>query len=101
MISHWVEKDILAGVSFLKDRLGERVFADGINLIDDPFRARGMGSKTHDGEGRAVAPTHLIEDGTLTRWLLNGASAKQLGLDPNGHASGGRLFQFSWGPIDQ
>ena len=80
---------VARGVSFLKDRPGERVSADGINLIDDPFRARGMGSKTHDGEGRAVAPTHLIEDGTLTRWLLNGASAKQLGLDPNGHASGG------------
>ncbi|MEM9055236.1 MAG: TldD/PmbA family protein [Pseudomonadota bacterium] len=80
---------VARGVSFLKDKIGEPVFAKGVNLIDDPFRARGMGSRTHDGEGRAVARTALIDDGVLTRWLLNGASAKQMGLDPNGYASGG------------
>lgn len=80
---------VARGISFLKDRLGEQVFSDHVQLIDDPFRARGMGSRAHDGEGRAVAPINLIQDGMLTRWLLNGASAKQLGLDPNGHARGG------------
>ncbi|MEL7031554.1 MAG: TldD/PmbA family protein [Pseudomonadota bacterium] len=80
---------VARGVSFLKDHLGEQVFGDEINLIDDPFRVRGMGSRVHDGEGRAVATNKLIENGVLTRWLLNGASAKQLGMTPNGHASGG------------
>lgn len=80
---------VARGVSFLKDQLGEQVFADGVNLVDDPFRARGMGTRAHDGEGRAVSRTNLIENGVLTRWLLNGSSAKQLGLTPNGHASGG------------
>lgn len=80
---------VARGVSFLKDSLGEKIFADGINLIDDPFRIRGMGSRAHDGEGRPVARNKLIDDGVLTRWLLNGASAKQLDMPPNGHASGG------------
>ena len=80
---------VARGVSFLKDSLGEKVFADGIDLIDDPFRIRGMGSRAHDGEGRPVACNKLIDNGVLTRWLLNGASAKQLDLAPNGHASGG------------
>lgn len=80
---------VARGVSFLKDKMGERLFASGVNLIDDPFRARGMGSRAYDGEGRAVSRTALIEDGVLTRWLLNGSSAKQLGLPPNGYASGG------------
>lgn len=80
---------VARGVSFLKDALDQQVFSDGINLIDDPFRARGMGSRAHDGEGRPVARTHLIENGRLTRWLLNGASARQLDLTPNGQASGG------------
>ncbi len=80
---------VARGVSFLKDSLEEQVFGTGINLVDDPFRKRGMGSRAHDGEGRAVSRTNLIEDGVLTRWLLNGASAKQLGVAPNGHASGG------------
>ncbi len=80
---------VARGTSFLKDRLGEQVFGNCINIIDDPFRPLGMGTRNHDGEGRSVARTSLIENGVLTRWLLNGASAKQLGLDPNGHASGG------------
>lgn len=80
---------VARGVSFLKDALNEQVFAPGVTLIDDPFRARGMGSRVHDGEGRPVARQALIDDGVLTRWLLNGASAKQLGLTPNGYASGG------------
>ncbi len=80
---------VARGVSFLKDRMGEQVFAPGISIIDDPLRARGMGSRNHDGEGRAVTRAALIEDGILTRWLLNGASAKQLELTPNGYASGG------------
>ncbi|MEO1100343.1 MAG: TldD/PmbA family protein [Pseudomonadota bacterium] len=80
---------VARGVSFLKDRLGEAVFASGIDIIDDPFRARGIGSRSHDGEGRAVAETKLIDDGVLTRWLLNGSSARQLGLTPNGFAGGG------------
>lgn len=80
---------VARGVSFLKDHLNQQVFADTVNLIDDPFRARGMGSRAHDGEGRPVARRALIENGELTHWLLNGASAKQLGLEPNGYASGG------------
>ena len=80
---------VARGVSFLKDQLGEQIFADGVNLVEDPFRARGMGSRVHDGEGRAVTRKNLIENGVLTRWLLNGSSAKQLGLEPNGQASGG------------
>ena len=80
---------VARGVSFLKDSLGEQVFTKGLNIIDDPFRARGMGSRAHDGEGRPVQKAALIDDGVLTRWLLNGASAKQLKLTPNGYGSGG------------
>ena len=80
---------VARGVSFLKDSLNTQVFAANVNLIDDPFRARGMGSRVHDGEGRPVSRQALIENGVLTRWLLNGASAKQLDLAPNGYASGG------------
>jgi PmbA protein len=80
---------VARGVSFLKDQLGEQVFADAINLIDDPFRQRGMGTRAHDGEGRPVSKVNLIDNGRLTRWLLNGASAKKLDLTPNGHASSG------------
>ncbi|MEH6410458.1 MAG: metallopeptidase TldD-related protein, partial [Hyphomonas sp.] len=78
---------IARGVSFLKDRMDTQVFAKGVNVIDDPFRPMGMGSRCHDGEGLPVKETYLIEDGRLTEWLLNGASARQLGLRPNGFAA--------------
>lgn len=80
---------IARGTSFLKDRLGQQVFGADINIIDDPVRQMGMGSRKHDGEGRAVETTHLIENGVLKSWLLNGPSARQLGLTPNGFAGMG------------
>jgi len=77
---------IARGVSFLKDRMGEQVFAKGVYITDDPLRPMGMGSRRHDGEGLPVRETHLIEDGKLTTWLLNTPAAKQLNLEPNGFA---------------
>jgi len=80
---------IARGTSFLKDRLGQRVFAPGVGLIDDPFRPRGLGSTPFDDEGVAVETRKLFDDGVLTTWLMNTASAAQLGLASTGHASRG------------
>ena len=80
---------VARGVSFLKDRLGERVFAAGINLIDDPHLERGLGSSPFDDEGAVNRRTALVEDGVLTTWLHNAASARQLGMALTGHASRG------------
>lgn len=75
--------------SFLLDRAGEQVFAPGITIRDDPHRPRGLRSRPFDGEGLATAPRALVEDGRLTGWLMDSASARQLGLSPTGHASRG------------
>ena len=75
--------------SFLKDRRGARVFAPGITILDDPRKVRGLASRPFDGEGMAGAPLTLVEDGMLKEWLLDGASARELGLVSNGRASRG------------
>ncbi|MBI3676934.1 MAG: TldD/PmbA family protein [Proteobacteria bacterium] len=80
---------IARGVSFLKDRMGEIVFAPAINIIDDPHRLRGLRSKPFDGEGVRNRRTALIENGVLKTWLLDCSSAKQLGLKTTGHAARG------------
>ena len=80
---------IARGVSFLKDRLGQAVFAPGVNIIDDPHRLRGLRSKPFDGEGVANQRRALIDKGVLTTWLLDCASARQLGLQTTGHATRG------------
>jgi PmbA protein len=80
---------VARGTSFLKDRMGQAVFAPGISIIDDPHRRRGLRSKPVDAEGVANHKTALIEDGQLKTWLLDTASARQLKLRSTGHASRG------------
>lgn len=80
---------IARGSSFLKDAMGEQIFKAGLCIVDDPHRKRGFGSKPFDGEGVANKRYNLIEDGRLTTWLLDTATARQLGLETTGHASRG------------
>ncbi|MDR3438507.1 TldD/PmbA family protein [Telmatospirillum sp.] len=80
---------ITRGTSFLKDSLGAQIFADGVTITDDPHRQRGLRSKPCDGEGIANRRRALIDAGTLTTWLLDLRSARQLGLETTGHAARG------------
>ena len=75
--------------SFLLDRLGEQLFAGSVTIVDDPLRPRGLRSRPFDGEGLPVSRRDLVENGRVTTWLLESASARQLGLAPTGHASRG------------
>jgi PmbA protein len=75
--------------SFLLDRLDEELFDSAVIIADDPLRPRGLRSHPFDGEGLAVAPRNLVEHGRITGWLMDSASARQLGLTPTGHASRG------------
>jgi PmbA protein len=79
---------VARGTSFLKDSLGQKIFAPGIYIYDEPRRLRGLRSKPFDSEGVPTANSVLIEDGVLTTWLLDSRSARQLGLKTNGHSSG-------------
>ena len=79
---------IARGTSFLKDNLGQRIFADGITIVEDPFIPRGLGSRAFDGDGLPRMKRNIIDDGALTTWLLDLPSARQLGLAPTGHGSG-------------
>lgn len=80
---------VARGSSFLKDRMGQQIFASGIRIIDDPLRQRGMRSRAVDGEGIPGRELALIDDGHLQTWILDCASARQLGLQTTGHASRG------------
>jgi PmbA protein len=75
--------------SFLIEKLGERIFASGIRIIDDPLRPRGLASQPFDGEGVAGKRRALVDDGVLTTWLLDSATGRELGLPTTGHAHRG------------
>lgn len=80
---------VARGVSFLKAKLGQPVFAPGVRISDDPLRIRGLGSTPFDDEGVAVGPLDVVADGVLQTWLLNSGTARQLGMQTTGHASRG------------
>ncbi|WP_129791556.1 TldD/PmbA family protein [Sphingosinicella sp. CPCC 101087] len=75
--------------SFLIGHEESLLFPESLTIVDDPHRPRGLRSKPFDGEGVATRPSKLIDGGRLTGWLLNSASARQLGLETNGHATRG------------
>jgi PmbA protein len=75
--------------SFLRDKRGAKIFASGIDIIDDPLRPRGLRSRPFDAEGVAGRSRKLVEDGVLTTWLLDCATARELDLETTGHAQRG------------
>jgi len=75
--------------SFLKESMGERVMGETIRIKDNPFMKRKGGSRVFDGEGVDCDVLELIRDGVLQTWLLDSATARELGLATNGRASRG------------
>jgi PmbA protein len=84
--------------SFLRDKMGEKLFAGGIRIVDDPLRKRGLRSHPFDGEGVGGKKLALVEDGVLKSWLLDCATARELDLVTTGHAQRGVSSTPSPGP---
>jgi PmbA protein len=82
LVSHLIGaiggSNIARKTSFLLESLGEALFDSAISIIDDPLRARGLGSRAFDGEGLPTARSAIIEKGVLTGWLMESAAARQL-----------------------
>jgi PmbA protein len=73
--------------SFLLDRLGKRIAASGVTIVDDPLLPRALGSRPFDGEGLATARTVLVDDGVLATYLLDSYSGRKLGMASTHHAT--------------
>ena len=73
--------------SFLVDRLGQRIAAPAVTIVDDGLIARALGSRPFDGEGLATRATVVVGEGVLESYLLDSYSARKLGLRSTHHAS--------------
>ncbi|MBU3260393.1 TldD/PmbA family protein [Roseovarius sp. PS-C2] len=80
---------IARGSSWLMGRLGEQVLPEGLSVIEDPHRARVMGSRPFDAEGLPTRRRAIVQDGVLTGWALDLANACKLGMEPTGSAKRG------------
>ncbi|CUH42514.1 TldD/PmbA family protein [Ruegeria atlantica] len=80
---------IARGASWLKDNLGEQVLPEHLSLIEDPHRPRISGSRPFDAEGLPTQRRAVVENGVLTGWTLDLASARKLGMASTGNAARG------------
>jgi PmbA protein len=89
---------VYRGASFLAGKLGEKIAADRVNVIDDGTMPGGFGTSPFDGEGIPTRRTVVIENGVLKSYLLNTYTAKKLGLQTTGNASRGLAGTPGIGP---
>lgn len=80
---------IARGASWLRDALGQQVLPSGLSVIDDPLRPRASSSRPFDAEGLATARRAIVQDGVLTGWTLDLASARKLGMASTASAARG------------
>lgn len=78
-----VQKDL----SLLKGKLGEKIASDKFSIIDDPFMAVGLASKSFDGEGVACKYKKVVDRGVLKTYLHNLKTAKKDKVETTGNAS--------------
>jgi len=80
---------IARGSSWLRDALGQPVLPAGLSLLEDPWRPRISASRPFDAEGLPTARRPIVQDGVLTGWTLDLATARKLGLASTASASRG------------
>ena len=86
-IGHGLEGDFnRKGSSVFSGRIGERVAAKGVTVVDDGTIADRRGSLNMDDEGNATQCTTLIEDGILKGYLLDIMNARLMKMSPTGNA---------------
>lgn len=74
--------------SFLLDHKGEKVFPEHINISEQPYRPKGLGSAAFDNEGVATRERSIIKGGVLMDYVLGSYSARKLGVQTTGNAGG-------------
>lgn len=74
--------------SFLLDSIGQKVFPEFVHLYEDPFIRQGLGSRSYDSEGVATQARDIVKDGVIQGYFLGSYSARKLGMESTGNASG-------------
>ncbi|MEM7176066.1 MAG: TldD/PmbA family protein [Pseudomonadota bacterium] len=80
---------ISRGASWLLEALETQVLPLGMDIVENPLLPRGPASRPFDAEGMASAKRALVDDGVLTSWVLDLATARKLGLSSTGNARRG------------
>ena len=96
-VGHGLEGDFnRKGTSAFSGRMGERVAASGVTVVDEGAIENRRGSLSIDDEGTPTARTVLIEDGILKGYLQDRLNARLMGMEPTGN---GRRESFAHAPM--
>jgi len=96
-VGHGLEGDFnRKGTSAFSGRIGERVAAPGVTVVDDGAMPELRGSLTIDDEGTPTRRNVLIEDGILKGYLQDRLNARLMGMEPTGS---GRRESFAHAPM--
>ena len=96
-IGHGLEGDFnRKGSSAFSGRVGQRVAAKGVTVLDDGTLADRRGSLNVDDEGNTSARNVLIEDGILKGYIQDAMNARLMGVAPTGN---GRRESYAHVPI--
>ncbi len=82
----WSGKMVMEGKSRLAGRIGERIAAPLVTLVDDPTMPDGLASVPFDAEGTSARSLTLVENGVLRGFLHNSETARALNAQTTGHA---------------
>lgn len=82
-------KSVQEGKSLLKDKIGQSVVDEKINIVDDALHPDGMGTQAFDSEGYPAQKTSLIEKGVLKSYLHNSITALKDGVKSTGNGTRG------------
>lgn len=80
-------EEVQMGRSFLKGKVGARIASDAVSIDDDPLRAGGIASESHDDEGVPHRLLSVVSGGILNSYLYDLRSAARAGTDSTGHGS--------------
>lgn len=80
-------KAVLEGRSLLKDRLGEALGSDLVQLSDQPLNLDGPSARAFDDEGTLSKSLNLIENGVLNSYLHNSVTAARFNTQSTGHGA--------------
>jgi TldD protein len=96
-VGHGLEGDFnRKGTSAFSGRMGERVAAPGVTVVDEGAIENRRGSLSIDDEGTPTSRTVLIEDGILKGYLQDRLNARLMGMEPTGN---GRRESFAHAPM--
>lgn len=79
-------KNLVEGKSLLADRLGERIAADVVTIVDDPVFPDGLGNRPFDAEGTPAERLVIVENGMFRSFMHNSETATRTGQRNTGHA---------------